>query len=336
MNTSMILYTLYIIYITTTSFKLNKISSRILNILYSSKRSTFGSSKSSKASPEVYYCDNCGVEHIKWIGKCTACHEWNTVKAFKKPSNVNTNAPLDLRLKLKYNSNNELLNVNQRSESLKWINNQENNDFIALDSINSTFEAARMNLKYSKEMNRVLGGGLSKGSVILLVGDPGIGKSTLIIQLASSLAQEESKNVIYVSGEETSDQIASRANRLSINTKGIYIVNDVDIDSIIDKVTSLSITEQPCLMIIDSIQTVYTSTCPNSVGSVSQIRESTAKIIQFAKITGISSLLIGHVTKSGDVAGPRVLGKKFNLKSYHYLCFLYHRTYGRYCFKSGR
>lgn len=163
---------------------------------------------------------------------------------------------------------------------------------------------------YSGEVNRVLGGGLVRGSVILLAGEPGVGKSTLMLQLASSLVRppaggEEQKVVVYVSGEENAEQIAARAKRLGLETANIFLLCDIDADAIID--TVLGMPEPPVMLIVDSIQTMRSNSVSGSMGSVTQTRESAARFVQLAKATGCAVLLSGHVTKTGEVAGPRVL-----------------------------
>eukprot|EP00981_Chlorochromonas_danica_P006193 scaffold1307_cov166-Ochromonas_danica.AAC.15 len=157
---------------------------------------------------------------------------------------------------------------------------------------------------FSGEVNRVLGGGLVPGSVTLLAGEPGIGKSTLLLQLASQIAQQYG-DVIYISGEENEYQIALRGRRLGLTVDRIYLVCDVEIDQILERIHSSP--SRPSLVIIDSIQTMRVNDCESSLGSVSQIRESASKVLQYAKATSTAVILVGHVTKSGDIAGPRVL-----------------------------
>lgn len=165
-----------------------------------------------------------------------------------------------------------------------------------MDAVNASNASVRMGL-FSDEVNRVLGGGLVDGSVLLLAGEPGIGKSTIIVQIASHLALNAMKSVVYVSGEETAEQITSRVHRLSLSTRGVMLMSEIEVDTIIDELMQQS--SLPCLLIIDSIQTMYTSSSSGSIGSVSQIRESAARLVQFAKATGVAVLLVGHVTKSG-------------------------------------
>jgi DNA repair protein RadA/Sms len=160
---------------------------------------------------------------------------------------------------------------------------------------------------WSDEVNRVLGGGLVKGSVVLLAGEPGIGKSTILLQMASSIANVggETSSVVYISGEENKAQVASRAHRLKLSLQNLFLLCDGDIDSALSEIDVMS--PKPSVLIIDSVQTMYSSTCQGTVGSIIQVRDCTATLVRFAKSTGCSVILTGHVTKSGEVAGPRVL-----------------------------
>jgi DNA repair protein RadA/Sms len=259
-----------------------------------------------KSSSETFFCENCGVEHIKWVGKCSSCNEWNTVKAFRQSpiSSSSSSRRLDLRTRLQ-SAKRSTIGVAIDELDRKPLLATAMSGMVALESIDINVAKSRIKL-FSEELNRVLGGGLVAGSVILLAGEPGIGKSTLLIQMAAHIAESRSSHIIYLSGEETAEQIASRADRLGVNMKGIYLTNEVDIDSLLDDLSN-SLTSPPSLVIIDSIQTIFTNTCANTIGSISQIRESASRIVQFAKMTDISFLIIGHVTKTGDVAGPRIL-----------------------------
>lgn len=246
---------------------------------------------------ETFFCDNCGTEHIKWVGRCNACKEWNTVKLFNSGSSsrIKTSLmPLDTRTKT--------------DNKVAWAGQQLMTSLIPMASINITEGTRRMKTA-STEVNRVLGGGFVKGSVLLLAGEPGVGKSTLLLQIASNLVSiSSSSTVLYVSGEETAEQIAMRANRLGLPIDNMYIMCEVDADRISETILEMEGKQAaPVLVIIDSIQTMYTSACPGVIGSVSQIRESAVKFVSLAKSTGCVVLLVGHVTKSGDVAGPRVL-----------------------------
>ena len=190
------------------------------------------------------------------------------------------------------------------SSSAPWLLSGEM--MVPMKSIQLNYSTQTLPI-FSSEVNRVLGGGLVKGSVILLAGEPGIGKSTLLLQLASSVVQDCKGKVVYLSGEENSEQIAARAKRLQLNTDDIFLICDIDADEAISNILNIDGDGPPSLVIVDSIQTMRTSSCTSSMGSVTQTRESAARFVQLAKSTGSSVLLVGHVTKSGEVAGPRIL-----------------------------
>ncbi len=215
-----------------------------------------------------YICANCGYESLTWLGKCPNCNEWNTfseefveAKSGKKKQKLNVD------------------NIYKLSE----VNGEE--DIRIKTGI--------------KEFDRVLGGGLIFGSVVLIGGDPGIGKSTLVMQAAGSL----NAKVLYVTGEESVKQISLRAKRLKVNDENVFLLSETDLDlitSAIDKV-------KPQIVIIDSIQTMYKPTFENAPGTVTQIRESTSYLMHLAKTIGFSVIIVGHVTKDGYLAGPKVL-----------------------------
>lgn len=266
-----------------------------------------------KAKNEVFFCESCGTEHIKWMGRCSACKEWNTIKPFRQAKIASTSldprsfAAHPLISPSSTNSGTSLQRSSSGFQSHKWImnNNDISSSFLTpMNTISEMGNMERVRL-FSEEMNRVLGGGLVKGSVVLLAGEPGVGKSTLLLQLASTLSANGS--VVYISGEENPQQIVLRANRLDLSQENIFLICDVDIDKALLSIAALPTEERPKLIIIDSIQTMRTADSTHTLGSVAQIRDSTAKVIQFAKSTGIAVILVGHVTKSGDVAGPRVL-----------------------------
>jgi DNA repair protein RadA/Sms len=168
-----------------------------------------------------------------------------------------------------------------------------------MNDIITTEEKSRIQVPFSAEVNRVLGGGLVVGSVTLCAGEPGIGKSTLFMQLASSVASSSSSSsVVYVSGEENKEQIALRAKRLGLSVKDIYLICDIDVDTIIQSV--LDLPRKPTLIIVDSVQTMRLESCAGSAGSVSQIKESTMRFVQLAKTSDIPVICLGHVTKSGQ------------------------------------
>ena len=224
-----------------------------------------------KTNKTVFVCNECGYESAKWLGKCPACNNWNTFFEQKVDSYIEKGVK----------------KTKQRTEPKK-LNSDE------------AKEASRIHTGID-ELDRVLGGGLVKGSLVLLGGEPGIGKSTLILQLCDKI--EGDGNVLYVSGEESAEQIKIRADRLGINNDNILFLGETDISIINDEITNM----KPKLVIIDSIQTMYSDELSAAAGSVSQVREITAQIMRVCKSQGITTIIIGHVTKDGNIAGPRVL-----------------------------
>jgi DNA repair protein RadA len=221
----------------------------------------------------VYVCSNCGNDSPKWLGKCPICGEWNTyVEEVIAKDN-------------KSRSNTALFDVPKAKP-------------ILLRSV-ETGEEPRLNLQ-DGELNRVLGGGLVSGSLILLGGEPGIGKSTLILQTVLGL---NSLKTLYVSGEESARQLKLRADRINSDNQSCYIVCETNLEQILVHIQNT----QPDLVIIDSIQTIYTDVVESSPGSVSQVRECSAAILKFAKETNTPVILIGHINKEGSIAGPKVL-----------------------------
>ena len=221
----------------------------------------------------IFVCGNCGYESAKWLGKCPACNEWNTFYEEK----------LNNTLAGSSNNNKKTKSVMPRS----------------LKEIEGTCEA-RISTGIG-ELDRVLGGGLVKGSLVLVGGEPGIGKSTLILELCNKM-QGEGK-VLYVSGEESAQQVKIRADRLKINNDNIMFLGETNIDLIQEAILSVT----PKLVIIDSIQTMYSEEITSAAGTVSQVREITARIMRICKENNITTVIIGHVTKEGNIAGPRVL-----------------------------
>ena len=215
----------------------------------------------------VYLCSSCGDDHPKWNGQCPSCNEWGTLSEFKVSK--------DRKI------------INQKSEKP-----------IDLKSAYNTPQLERFLTKIN-EIDRVLGGGILPGSIILLGGNPGIGKSTLALQLLSKLK----KISLYVSAEESKNQVAIRADRLLIDSSHVHISSENNIDYILDQCVQL----KPSLLIIDSIQTIYNDRLDALPGSVSQIRECGQQLLQFAKQNNTSILIIGHVTKEGTIAGPKML-----------------------------
>ena len=221
----------------------------------------------------VFICQNCGAESAKWIGRCPSCKEWNTYHE-------------------------ELIAPVSSARASSFITDQEKRKPELLHTIDPG-EHHRQKTGIP-ELDRILGGGLVPGSLILLGGEPGIGKSTLALQLALSL---KNKNILYVSGEESEEQISLRAKRLMISNPLCYIYCETELENILAQAENL----KPGLIIIDSVQTISTGILESSAGSVSQVRESAAQLLKYSKITGIPILLIGHITKDGTIAGPKVL-----------------------------
>ncbi|WP_406628396.1 DNA repair protein RadA [Ornithobacterium rhinotracheale] len=220
----------------------------------------------------VFYCQNCGTRHAQWLGKCNACGEWNTIVE----EVVEKNAPA----------------TPWKDDSIKTP------VLFNIHDIPKTNEA-RITTK-NGELDRVLGGGLVLGSVVLLGGEPGIGKSTLLLQVALSLNHLK---VLYVSGEESATQIKLRAERIGIGTDSCFVLTETQTQKIFKQAKEI----QPNVLIIDSIQTLQTQLVESSPGSVSQIRECTAELIRFAKQTNTPMILVGHITKEGNIAGPKIL-----------------------------
>tara|TARA_R110002073_G_scaffold279026_1_gene442956 strand:- start:215454 stop:216809 length:1356 start_codon:yes stop_codon:yes gene_type:complete len=219
-----------------------------------------------------FFCQNCGTQHAKWVGKCTACNEWNTI----------------------------VEEVIQKEEKRNWKQTSPTKKVSKALKINEIAinEEDRIDTK-NNELNRVLGGGLVKGSMTLLGGEPGIGKSTLLLQVALSIH----KKVLYVSGEESQSQIKMRAERLNGQNSDCLILTETKTQHIFKSIEEV----QPDVVVIDSIQTLHTEAIEASPGSISQIRETTAELIKFAKETATPVVLIGHITKEGTIAGPKIL-----------------------------
>jgi len=220
----------------------------------------------------AYFCQNCGHETPKWLGKCPSCGEWNTFVEEIIEKNIPSVVAFSSSTR------------NAKPQAIHTIENQEH---------------VRIFLK-DAELNRVLGGGLVPGSLILFGGEPGIGKSTLLLQMA---VDEDQLNVLYVSGEESEQQIKMRAERIGLTNQQCYILTETNIQNIFLQAEET----QPQLLIIDSIQTLYSTQIESSPGSISQVRECTAQLLRYAKQTGVPVFLIGHITKEGSLAGPKVL-----------------------------
>lgn len=219
----------------------------------------------------VYFCNNCGNESPKWLGKCPACGEWNTFVEEKVTTNTKSGKSSRTEEKVKPVKLSEIENGNEIRIPLP-----------------------------SKELNRVLGGGLVAGSLTLLGGEPGIGKSTLLLQNILSM---RSKKILYISGEESGPQIKMRADRLSKAPNDTFILCETDLDNIFNQIENI----KPDLIIVDSIQTIHSPAIESVAGSVSQVRECAAEFLKFAKQSGIPVILVGHINKDGAIAGPKVL-----------------------------
>ncbi|PWL40125.1 DNA repair protein RadA [Flagellimonas aquimarina] len=221
----------------------------------------------------AFFCQNCGSQYPKWIGQCSSCKQWNTIveevvqkdekKGWKSSSSSAKKAATPLRI----------------SE----ITNEKETRLDTQD----------------QEFNRVLGGGLVPGSLTLLGGEPGIGKSTLLLQIALKLAYK----TLYVSGEESQKQIKMRADRIHPNSENCFILTETKTQNIFQQIAAL----EPDIVVIDSIQTLHTDYIESAAGSISQIRESTAELIKFAKESSTPVILVGHITKDGTIAGPKIL-----------------------------
>lgn len=228
------------------------------------------------ASNTVFFCKECGYESAKWLGKCPGCNSWNSFveeKVNKKSSSKTSTG---------YSAT---FSGNSTVKKLK--------DIIVTKEI-------RLNTGY-EELNRVFGGGIVEGSLNLIGGEPGIGKSTLIMQVCSKLA--EIGPVLYISGEESETQVKLRADRLNVTSENILFFNETNIENIENKIEEIS----PKFCIVDSIQTMYDEQISSTPGSISQVKEVTARLMYLAKRKNITTIVIGHVTKDGVIAGPRIL-----------------------------
>lgn len=224
----------------------------------------------------AFFCSNCGYESAKWVGKCPSCGTWNTFveEVISKPS---------------LQKENNWDDYNEETKSLRTI---------PLHTIKSS-EQIRITTT-DAELNRVLGGGIVPGSIVLIAGEPGIGKSTLFLQNGLQL---QGKTVLYISGEESEQQIKMRADRLNIQNDNFYLLTETLTQTIFQEIKKL----KPHLVIVDSIQTIQSPYIDSSPGSISQIRESAAEFQRFAKETNTPVFLIGHITKDGSIAGPKIL-----------------------------
>ena len=230
-----------------------------------------------KGTKIVYICSECGYSSPKWLGKCPSCSAWNSFV-----EDVTSAEP-----------------EKTASAKHRTLTSGKDNTATRFEDMELP-QYIRTNTGLS-ELDRVLGGGLVHGSVVLLSGEPGIGKSTLLMQISDALG--ESKKVLYVSGEESAGQLKLRAKRLGISGKNLYILTETELERILSQTDKLT----PDVIIVDSIQTIYSDSVSSAPGTISQIKESTLAFITKAKSDGISVILVGHVNKEGTIAGPKVL-----------------------------
>ena len=235
----------------------------------------------------AYVCSNCGQESPKWIGKCPACGQWNTFKEIRVAGDTGSLAARSAAATLRSSKTSQT--KDNRVLRLRDISNHDD---------------PRIDL-HDEELNRVLGGGLVPGSIVLLGGEPGIGKSTLSLQTMLNLPE---KKILYVSGEESAHQLKMRASRLLRaenleDADNLLILTENSLESIFDHIKA----EQPELVVIDSIQTIMTEDVESSAGSIAQVRECASALLRFAKSSGVPVILIGHITKEGTLAGPKIL-----------------------------
>ena len=236
----------------------------------------------------AYVCSHCGQESPKWIGKCPSCGQWNTFKEIRIAADTATSK-----------AHQAAATASTRAGNLGLGLRSERNRTLLLREISSKDEP-RIDLN-DQELNRVLGGGLVPGSIVLLGGEPGIGKSTLTLQ---TILRLPNLNILYVSGEESAHQLKMRANRIPHEeTDNVHILCETDLTNIFTHIKEV----KPDMVIIDSIQTISTDDVDTSPGSITQVRECASALLRFAKTSGIPVILIGHITKEGTLAGPKIL-----------------------------
>ena len=229
----------------------------------------------------VYVCSNCGQESAKWIGKCPSCGQWNTFKELRVSADTGSqaarNAAVDMHRAMSHSGAKPMF--------LKDISSQDE---------------PRIDM-HDNELNRVLGGGLVRGSIVLLGGEPGIGKSTLTLQTVLNMPD---RRILYVSGEESAHQLKMRAMRINPDAAdNVMILCETSLEDIFKHITEV----KPEFVVIDSIQTISTADVDSSPGSVTQVRECASALLRFAKTSGVPVLLIGHINKEGTIAGPKIL-----------------------------
>lgn len=227
-----------------------------------------------KKEKAVYVCSSCGEDYLQWYGRCENCGEWDTIREFRQPK--------------KGSSFSTRLNRNEAREAVKLSSCKPEK----IERRNTCFP----------EVDRVLGGGLVPGSAILVGGNPGIGKSTLMLHIAAHFTENE-LYVLYVAGEESLEQLSLRSRRLGIQNTAVNILTETSVERILDTMEQL----KPDVVIVDSVQTVFSEELESAPGSLSQVRESTAILMRYAKESQAALFLVGHVTKEGAIAGPRVI-----------------------------
>jgi len=225
----------------------------------------------------LYVCSDCGAQSSQWAGQCNQCGSWNSFQ-----EEVTTSP-----------------GGREGSKGLRFASFAGKQKIVTLSEISA--EDSHRFSSTINELDRVLGGGIVNGSVVLIGGDPGIGKSTLLLQSLANVSQL--MPALYVSGEESAQQIASRSERLGLDARKLKLMAENQVEAIIDAASKV----KPAVMVIDSIQTLFTDVLQSAPGSVSQVRETAALLVRYAKQTGVSVILVGHVTKDGALAGPRVL-----------------------------
>ena len=229
----------------------------------------------------AFVCENCGQESAKWIGKCPGCGQWNTFKEIRVSADSGTMAAKSAATRVR----GVVSNNDNRPKRLREISSGSEYRIDMMDS----------------ELNRVLGGGLVPGSIVLLGGEPGIGKSTLTLQ---TILNMRDKSILYVSGEESERQLKMRAERIRPQLSDNVLVLT---ETSLEKIFSVASEVAPDMMVVDSIQTIFTESVESSAGSISQIRECASALLRFAKSSGVPVILIGHINKEGTIAGPKVL-----------------------------